>query len=42
LCDQMRRYSIGEQTRRLLQIVETHTPESMRDRLEFLSQWRPR
>jgi hypothetical protein len=31
------RYSVGEQVRRLLRLLDTHSAESMRDRVEFLS-----
>lgn len=33
------RYSIGEQMRRLVRLVETLSVEQMRDRVEFLSAW---
>ncbi len=33
------RYSIGEQMRRLVRLVETLSVEEMRDRVEFLSAW---
>jgi hypothetical protein len=33
------RYDVGEQVRRLRRLLEAHTQESMRDRLEFLSAW---
>lgn len=36
---QQRRYSVGEQMRRLMRILESETAESMRNRVEFLSQW---
>ena len=34
------RYSIGEQTHRLLRLINTLTAEDMQNRLEFLSGWR--
>jgi hypothetical protein len=34
------RYSIGEQTHRLLRLIRTLTAEDMENRLEFLSGWR--
>src|SRR5438132_3012667 len=34
-----RRYSIGEQSRRLVFLVASLTLESMHNRVEFLSQW---
>ena len=34
------RYSIGEQMRRLLALIEAVPAEEMRDRLEYLSAWR--
>ena len=36
---QQQRYSVGEQMRRLMRILESETAESMRNRVEFLSQW---
>jgi flavorubredoxin len=30
------RYSVGEQIRRLIELMETKSPEEMRDRLKFL------
>jgi hypothetical protein len=33
------RYSVGEQMRRLLRLIDTLTAEEMRDRIEFLSAW---
>lgn len=36
---QQRRYSIGEQMRRLLRLMNTFSAEDMRDRAEFLSAW---
>jgi hypothetical protein len=33
------RYSVGEQARRLLRLLDAHSAESMRDRVEFLSAW---
>ena len=34
-----RRYSTGEQIRRLLRLIGSLTQEQMRDRVEFLGQW---
>ncbi len=34
------RYSIGEQTHRLLRLIKTLSAEEMENRLEFLSAWR--
>lgn len=34
-----RRYSIGEQMRRLKKLVDTLSGEEMKDRIEFLSAW---
>ncbi len=34
-----RRYSIGEQMRRLIKLVETLSAEEMANRIEFLSAW---
>ena len=36
---QQRLYTAGEQMRRLMRILESETAESMRNRVEFLSQW---
>jgi hypothetical protein len=36
---QQQRYSIGEQIRRLLQIIAIRSAEEMRNRVEFLSGW---
>jgi hypothetical protein len=33
------RYSVGEQTRRLLRLIAILTAEDMRDRAEFLGSW---
>jgi hypothetical protein len=33
------RFSVGEQMRRLLNLIATQSTETMRDRLEFLSAW---
>ena len=33
------RYSVGEQMRRLLRLINTLTAEDMRNRIEFLSGW---
>jgi Tfp pilus assembly protein PilZ len=33
------RYSVGEQMRRLLRLIDTLKAEEMRDRIEFLSAW---
>jgi hypothetical protein len=38
VCSQQR-YTIGEEMRRLLQMVAAKTAEEMRDQLEFLSGW---
>ena len=38
VCHQ-KRYSIGEQMRRLLSLIAANTAEDMQDRLEFLSNW---
>ena len=32
-------YSVGEQMRRLLKLFAARSPQEMRDRLEFLSDW---
>lgn len=32
-------YSVGEQTRRLLKLISENSPESMQNRIEFLSAW---
>jgi hypothetical protein len=37
-CGQQR-YGVGEQMRRLLNLIAAKTAEEMRDRLEFLSDW---
>ena len=34
------RYSIGEQSHRLLRLIKTLSAEEMENRLEFLSAWR--
>ena len=34
------RYSVGEQMRRLLRLIDTLSFEEMRDKVEFLSVWR--
>jgi hypothetical protein len=34
-----RKYSVGEQTRRLLKITTALSAEEMKDRLEFLNSW---
>ena len=34
-----RRYSVGEQSRRLVRLVTSQTLDSMCNRVEFLSQW---
>ena len=34
------RYSTGEELRRLMRLIGSHTAEEMRDRIEFLSAWR--
>ena len=36
---QQQRYSVGEQMRRLVRLVQMRSAESMRDRVEFLSVW---
>ena len=36
---QQRRFSIGEQIRRLARLAESVTADEMRNRLEFLSNW---
>ena len=36
---QQQRYSVGEQMRRLLRLVNTVSAEEMRNRVEFLSAW---
>jgi hypothetical protein len=33
------RYSVGEQMRRLVRLVETLSAEDMKDRIEFLTAW---
>jgi hypothetical protein len=33
------RYSVGEQMRRLIRLVETLSAEDMKDRMEFLTVW---
>ena len=33
------RYSVGEQMRRLLELIASKTADEMRDQLEFLSDW---
>jgi Tfp pilus assembly protein PilZ len=33
------RYSVGEQLRRLLRLLDRNTAETMCDRVEFLSGW---
>ena len=38
---QQQRYAVGEQVRRLLNVVNTRTAGDMRNRLEYLSAWRP-
>lgn len=37
---QQQRYSIGEQLRRLLRILNANPPADMRNQIEFLSHWR--
>ena len=37
---QQSRYSIGEQTRRLLRLIATNSAEEMIDQVEFLSAWK--
>ena len=36
---QQQQYSIGEQTRRLLNLIAAKSAEQMRDQVEFLSSW---
>jgi len=36
---QQKRYSIGEQIRRLVRLISSLTGEAIRNREEFLSQW---
>jgi hypothetical protein len=36
---QSRRYSVGEQTRRLLRLIAEKSAEEMRDQVVFLSNW---
>ena len=36
---QQQRYSVGEQMRRLIRLVQMQSAESMRNRIEFLSAW---
>jgi Tfp pilus assembly protein PilZ len=36
---QQKRYSIGEQIRRLVRLISSSTGEAIRNRDEFLSQW---
>src|SRR6266436_4509432 len=40
ILSQQQRYSVGEQMRRLVRMVQMRSAESMRDRVEFLSVWR--
>jgi hypothetical protein len=37
---QQQRYSVGEQMRRLVRLIQMRSAESMRDAVEFLSIWR--
>jgi uncharacterized protein with PIN domain len=37
---QQQRYSVGEQMRRLVRLIQMRSAESMRDTVEFLSVWR--
>ena len=37
---QQQRYSVGEQMRRLIRLIQMRSAESMRNRVEFLSVWR--
>lgn len=36
---QQQRYSVGEQLRRLVRLIQMRSAESMRDQIEFLSVW---
>ena len=36
---QQKRYSVGEQMRRLLRLIATKTAEEMKNHVEFLSAW---
>jgi len=39
LAEQSRRYSVGEQTRRLLRLIAEKSAEDMQDQIVFLSNW---
>ena len=39
ILSQQQRYSVGEQMRRLVRLVQMRSAESMRNRVEFLSAW---
>lgn len=39
LVTQQTRFSVGEQLRRILRIVDAKSSEEMRDQLEFLNNW---
>jgi len=39
LAEQSRRYSVGEQTRRLLRLIAEKSAEEMQDHVVFLSNW---
>jgi hypothetical protein len=39
LAEQSRRYSVGEQTRRLLRLIAEKSVEEMKDQVVFLSNW---
>jgi len=39
ILSQQQRYSVGEQMRRLVRLVQMKPAESMRNRVEFLSAW---
>jgi hypothetical protein len=39
ILSQQQRYSVGEQMRRLVRLVQMKSAESMRNRVEFLSAW---
>jgi Domain of unknown function (DUF5615) len=39
LAEQSRRYSVGEQTRRLLRLIAEKSAEEMQDQVVFLSNW---
>ena len=39
ILNQQKRYSIGEQIRRMVRLIGSLTEEGMRNRVEFLSRW---